>query len=184
VGRCEAEANRKQDKELIDLRKQQKERGVALRRESKCAPAIMRKMTDQQVGLWNCLYSKFVEELKILEKCGKKKPTLVGNVEVIAHNMACEAIWELGTLHIVEVKEKRGDAARIAKEINLTHMQSASIFKKESEFLLAGDGCLHYVKVHPDKKTSRITMIPGSILFDALCDYIKNKKKQLSKGVK
>jgi hypothetical protein len=77
------------------------------------ATAIKRKLTVRQIELWECFYETFLRSLKVTEKCTNKKGEKLfsGDMVVLAHNLACEAVWELQVLKIVEGKStrKRGD---------------------------------------------------------------------------
>lgn len=50
----------------------------------KCAPKIWKKFTKRQKLLWTAFYKGFYSQLKMMSILGK---------EVIAHNLACEAVW-------------------------------------------------------------------------------------------
>ena len=55
----------------------------------KCSPKIWKKFTKRQKLLWTAFYKGFSSKLKMMSVISK---------EVIAHNLACEAVW-------VEAKE-------------------------------------------------------------------------------
>jgi len=56
----------------------------------KCSPKIYKKFSDNQKAVWNNLNGVFLEALKFLADMKKIPP-----LEVIAHNLTCEALWEL-----------------------------------------------------------------------------------------
>lgn len=57
----------------------------------KCSPKIWKKFTKRQKLLWKAFYDRFVAEMKA-------GPNFVNRIPVVAHNLACEAVW-------VEAKE-------------------------------------------------------------------------------
>ena len=77
-----------------------------------CAPKIWKKLSVPQQDLWCTLNSKFYYELEILSKCGKKEQTVSGNLAVVAHNLACEAVWELARQKIIEGRKPAHNSAK------------------------------------------------------------------------
>ena len=66
------------------------------------APRIWKKMAATQKSWFVVFYNHFLEELIILSQMGKKAPTVSGDLEVVAHNLACEAVWEFERQGILE----------------------------------------------------------------------------------
>lgn len=52
----------------------------------KCAPKIWKKFKPRQKRLWHAFYKRFLVELNVLKDGSRNCP-------VIAHNLACEAVW-------------------------------------------------------------------------------------------
>jgi hypothetical protein len=71
-----------------------------------CSPKIWKKFTAQQQSAWECLFTVFnvVENFPPLPKNQKYDGQ---HIAVVAHNMACNAIWELARLEIIKGKRKR-----------------------------------------------------------------------------
>lgn len=69
-----------------------------------CAPKIWKKFSSRQQILWECLYYVFnkVENFPPLSKNEKYSQK---HISVTAHNMACQAIWELARLKINESRK-------------------------------------------------------------------------------
>lgn len=73
-----------------------------------CAPKIWKKLSEQQQKAWSFLNDRFVTELDILtthgpDIHGHHVPVVGGctNIAVVAHNLACEAVWELARQNIL-----------------------------------------------------------------------------------
>ena len=70
----------------------------------KCAPKIWNKLSAAQQALWVELRNIFINEMIVLNQIrSKRKPLIIeGDFEVVAHNLALEAVWELARQGIVE----------------------------------------------------------------------------------
>ncbi|MDD5060656.1 MAG: hypothetical protein PHN44_00025 [Candidatus Marinimicrobia bacterium] len=71
-----------------------------------CAPKIWKKLSMAQQKMFTDLNQIFVDELTLLmtqkSPNGKFAPIISGNTQVAAHNLACEAVWELARQSIIE----------------------------------------------------------------------------------
>jgi hypothetical protein len=67
---------------------------------SKCAPKIYRKLSLQQQILWDALYKVFNDTMNF-PPLPKNQKYDQSHIEVTAHNMACQAVWELARQKIV-----------------------------------------------------------------------------------
>lgn len=71
-----------------------------------CAPKIWKKLSSAQQKLFTDLNQIFVDELTMLmmqtSPNGKIAGVISGNIQVAAHNLACETVWELARQKIVE----------------------------------------------------------------------------------
>lgn len=69
----------------------------------KCAPKIWNKLSSAQQVLWVDLRNIFISEMIVLNQIRSKKPLIIeGDFEVVAHNLALEAVWELARQGIME----------------------------------------------------------------------------------
>jgi len=72
-----------------------------IRAKTKCAPKIYRKFSNQQRLVWNHLYREF-NEVSNFPPLAKNEKYSQEHIEVTAHNMACQAAWELARLNIID----------------------------------------------------------------------------------
>lgn len=64
----------------------------------KCSPKIWKKFDKRQKLLWKAFYNRFRAELRTSNGVGGRPYMSRPQNDVIAHNLACEAVW-------VEAKE-------------------------------------------------------------------------------
>jgi hypothetical protein len=62
-----------------------------------CAPNIWKKLSNQQRIYWECFYRVFNEEANMCAGKWTKE-----QIEVVAHNMSCQAVWESARLGIID----------------------------------------------------------------------------------
>jgi hypothetical protein len=79
---------------------------------SKCAPKIYSKLSPQQRDVWNALYRVFNDVFNF-PPLPKNKKYDCSHIEVTAHNMACQAVWELARLKIVVDRKPAHNSGRL-----------------------------------------------------------------------
>lgn len=64
-----------------------------------CAPAIWKKYSEPQRKIWNGFYEAFNSSPNYPEKLTATE------IEIIAHNLACRAVWDMPELLIEAIKK-------------------------------------------------------------------------------
>jgi hypothetical protein len=62
-------------------------------KKTRCAPKIYKKFTENEKDFWELCFSRFLEELYALDGTLSEVPDT--SKEVVAHNLACLATWNL-----------------------------------------------------------------------------------------
>jgi hypothetical protein len=94
---------------------------------TKCAPKIYRKFSNQQRLVWNHLYREF-NEVSNFPPLAKNEKYSQEHIEVTAHNMACQAAWELARLNIIEGRTRSTKfALRVVRSFVLASVMSAVV---------------------------------------------------------